>query len=133
MSQLQCIVVTPEATALEETAEFVALPLYDGEIGIGPGHSPMIGRLGFGELRLKQAGQVRRYYVDGGFVQVHGNVVSVMTGRAIPARDLDSAVAREQLSAAQKRAATSDEALNIRQRLVDQSRAQIRVAQRAGR
>lgn len=133
MSQLQCIVVTPEATALEEAADFVALPLYDGEIGIGPGHSPMIGRLGFGELRLKQAGQVHRYYVDGGFVQVHDNVISVMTGRAIPARELDSAVAREQLAAAQRRPAASDEALVIRQRLVDQSRAQIRVAGRAGR
>ncbi len=35
--QLTCIVVTPETTALEETADFVALPLDDGEIGILPG------------------------------------------------------------------------------------------------
>ena len=49
---LQCIVVTPEATVLDRQAEFVALPLYDGEIGIGRGHSPLIGRLGYGEMRL---------------------------------------------------------------------------------
>ena len=45
---LECVVVTPEETALETPATFVALPLFDGEIGIAPGHSPMIGRLGYG-------------------------------------------------------------------------------------
>ena len=49
MAQLNCVVVTPEETALEQTASFIVLPLFDGEIGIGPGHSPLIGRLGFGE------------------------------------------------------------------------------------
>ena len=38
---MQCVVVTPEATVLDEPADFVALQLYDGEIGIGPKHSPM--------------------------------------------------------------------------------------------
>ena len=60
MSQLNCIVVTPEATALEAKADFVALPLYDGEIGSAGGHSPMIGRLGFGEMRLRTGGKVER-------------------------------------------------------------------------
>ena len=35
------------------------------EKGIAAGHSPMIGRLGYGELRLKSGGSVERYYVDG--------------------------------------------------------------------
>ena len=72
-SQLQLIVVTPEATVLDETAEFVALPLFDGEIGIAPLHSPMIGRLGYGEMRVRNDGRTHRYYVDGGFVQVVGS------------------------------------------------------------
>ena len=37
---LRCVVVTPEATILDRPAEFVALPLYDGEIGIGRGIAP---------------------------------------------------------------------------------------------
>ncbi len=69
MAKLSCIVVTPEKTALEESTEFVALPLYDGEIGFMPGRAPMIGRLGYGELRFTDGGQSTRYYVDGGFVQ----------------------------------------------------------------
>ena len=83
MASLTCIVVTPEATAVQQTADFVALPLYDGEIGIAPSHSPLIGRLGYGELRIRSGSVVTRYYVDGGFVHVVDNVVSVLTSRAI--------------------------------------------------
>ena len=131
MAELNCIVVTPEKTALEEKAEFVALPLYDGEIGILPGHSPMIGRLGYGEMRIRVGGHETRYYVDGGFVQVAGNVVSVLTNHAVPGATVDAAAAREQLVAAAKRSATTDEELELRDRMVVQARAQIRVAERA--
>ena len=49
MAQLKCIVVTPESMVLDQAADFVALPLFDGELGIAPLHTPLIGRLGFGE------------------------------------------------------------------------------------
>ncbi len=132
MAKLSCIVVTPEKTALEESTEFVALPLYDGEIGIGAGHSPMIGRLGFGEMRLKSGGKVSRFYVDGGFVQVADNVVTVLTNRAVPADQVDAQVAREQLESARSRPGNTPELLEIRERIVAQARAQLRVAQRSG-
>ena len=95
MATIKCVVVTPEATSIEQDADYIVVPLFDGEKGIAAGHSPMIGRLGYGELRLKSGGSVERFYVDGGFVQVESNVVSVMTGRLIPAGDLDAAVAEE--------------------------------------
>lgn len=131
MAQLKCIVVTPEQTALDEETDFVALPLYDGEIGIAPGHSPLIGRLGFGEMRIRAGGGVQRYYVDGGFVQVDDNVVSVLTNRAIPAGKLDAGAAAEQLDAAIKRPSNSPELADIRDRAVLQARAQLRVAKRS--
>ncbi len=131
MAELRCIVVTPEATALEENASFVAVPLYDGELGIGVDHTPLIGRLGFGELRLGRGAQVARYYVDGGFVQVADNVVSILTGRAVPAGQLNPETLRAQLAAAKERPATSPELLEIRSRLVAQARAQLRVATRS--
>ncbi len=131
MAGLTCMVVTPEATALEEKTDFVALPLYDGEIGIAVGHSPLIGRLGFGEMRLRTGNKVRRYYVDGGFVQVSGNVVSVLTNRAVPAEKVDEQIAREQLASARRKKAHTEEQMNIRDRAVSQARAQIRVARHA--
>ena len=97
---LACSVVTPEATVLETAATFIALPLEDGEIGIAPGHSPFIGRLGHGELRVVAGGGTQRFYIDAGFVQVADDAVSVLTNYAAPAEKLDSTVAERQLSSA---------------------------------
>lgn len=130
---LQVIVVTPEATILEQEAEFVALPLYDGEIGIAPLHSPLIGRLGFGEMRIKTGGKTLHYYIDGGFVQVVDDVVSVLTNKAVPASKLDIAVAQAQLNSAMTKPASTPELLAIRDRAIAQARAQIHVAKVASR
>ena len=51
MAELNCIVVTPEETAVEAVVESVVVPLFDGEMGILHNHGAMIGRLGAGELR----------------------------------------------------------------------------------
>ncbi len=131
MAQLHCVVVTPEATVLDELVDFVALPLFDGEIGIALGRSPLIGRLGYGELRLVAGGQTRRFYVDAGFVQVANNEVSVLTNRAVPAASIDPAVAQEHLTQARHRKANSDESLAARDRLENQARGQLRVAAHA--
>ena len=57
MAKMQCIVVTPEITLRDADADFVAVPLYDGEMGIGQNHSPMLGRTGNGEMRITNEGQ----------------------------------------------------------------------------
>lgn len=129
--ELRVVVVTPETTLLDDAADFVALPLFDGEIGIAPLHSPMIGRLGFGEMRIIRNEVERRIYVDGGFVQVADNVVSVLTNRSVDVKDLNAAAAEEQLKTAMKQKADTDELLAIRDRAVAQSRAQLRAVRRA--
>jgi F-type H+-transporting ATPase subunit epsilon len=130
--QLSCVVVTPEATVLDVKATFVALPLFDGEIGIAPQHSPMIGRLGYGEMRIVQGPITQVYYVDGGFVQVVDDTVSVLTSRAIPAERIDAEVAAEQVAASLARPAHSEELIAIRDRHLAQGRAQLRIARRHG-
>ena len=55
-----------------------------------PAHTAMIGRLGYGEMRIVEGDRTDRYYVDGGFVQVSNNVVSVLTNRAVPASEVDA-------------------------------------------
>ncbi len=127
-STLRVVIVTPEATIVDTSADFVRLPLVDGQYGIAPLHSPMIGRLGFGELRVTAGGKVQRYYADGGFVQVNNNMVSVLTNRALPAESLDPAIAADQLRAAISRPAAGVEELAIRDRLIIQARGQLRVA-----
>jgi len=130
-STLRCVVVTPEETVLDTTAEFVALPLFDGEVGIGLHHSPMIGRLGCGELRIRTGSETVCYYVDGGFVQVTDNVVSVLTNRSLPVDAVDAEAAQEQITSALGSRVAGDEQLAIRDRVLDQARAQLRVAHKA--
>lgn len=127
---MQLSVVTPEQTVLESAADAVLVTLVDGELGILPNHSPMIGRLGYGAMQVRTGQNVSRYYVDGGFVQVEGNRVSVLTNRAMPVAEIDAAAAQEQLAAAQARTAASAEEAAIRDRLVAQARGQVRAASR---
>ncbi|RUL89522.1 ATP synthase F1 subunit epsilon [Tautonia sociabilis] len=128
---VRCVVVTPEATVLDEPSEFVALPLYDGELGVLPGRSPLIGRLGYGELRIRAGATTRRFFVDGGFAQVRDDVVTVLTARAIPAEAIDADAARAELSAAKARRATSELELNEKGRAEARARALLRVSGQA--
>jgi F-type H+-transporting ATPase subunit epsilon len=94
---VQCVIVTPERTVLDEPAEFVVVPMFDGEVGILPHRAPLIGRLGLGELRSTSKGVTKRYYVEGGFVQVRKDVVSVLTPKAVPVESIDAAAVERQL------------------------------------
>jgi len=129
-SSLRCVVVTPEATVVDTAAEFVAVPMIDGEYGIAPGHSPVIGRLGYGELRIRTGSGVKRFFADGGFVQVANDVVSVLTNRAIAKERIDFVAATELLATALARPAVGDEQLTFRERAIAQARGQLRVATR---
>jgi F-type H+-transporting ATPase subunit epsilon len=130
-SLFRCLVVTPEATVLDTSARFVALPLYDGEMGIAPKHSPLIGRLGSGEMRVVEPTTTFVYFIEGGFVQVAGGCVSVLTNRATPAERIDMEVAREQLVGARTVTAHGDKPIARRAVQVDVARARLRVARRA--
>ena len=127
--QLQCVVVTPERAVLDEAADFVALPMYDGELGVAPGRAPLIGRLGTGELRTRQAGVTKRYFVDGGFAQVRNNVVTVLTERALRAEEISVEQAQAALARAQEPAPKPEEQ-QAHERQQQRARAQLRIARK---
>jgi F-type H+-transporting ATPase subunit epsilon len=81
MSELSVAVISPEQTIYEGTAASVVAPAFDGEVGILPGHAPMLTLLGSGVLRI---GDAVRINVRGGFVQVADNVVRVVAEYAEP-------------------------------------------------
>jgi F-type H+-transporting ATPase subunit epsilon len=128
--QLQCVVVTPEKAVLDTAADFVALPLYDGELGVLPGRAPLIGRLGYGDLRIKSGDQTQHFFIDGGFAQVRANVVTVLTPRAIKAENIDKNAAEQALQAAHA-PATTPEAQEEQLKAQLRARGQLRVAERA--
>jgi F-type H+-transporting ATPase subunit epsilon len=124
---LHCVVVTPERTVLDQSADFVALTMLDGELGVLPGRAPLIGRLGIGELRTVVGRTIHRYFIDGGFAQVRGNAVTVLTSKAVPAEEIKLASAEEALKSAQAPALTPD-AQELRLKAQQRARAQIRIA-----
>jgi F-type H+-transporting ATPase subunit epsilon len=126
--KLQCVVVTPEKTSFDELVDFVALPVYDGELGVLPGHTPLIARLGYGELRTKTGEAVHRYFVDGGFAQVRSDVVTVLTQRAIPAEQVDGAAAAHDLERVEAQRAITDYDYAQHKKAIDRARAMIRMA-----
>ena len=126
---LQCVVVTPERALLDETVDFVALPMYDGELGVLPGRAALIGRLGPGELRIRHGDQTRRFFVDGGFAQVRGDVVTVLTPRAMKAEEIDAAAATASLEASRAAAATP-QAQAAQVKAQRRARAQLRIVAR---
>lgn len=125
---LQCQVVTPEKTVFSKTVDFVALPLYDGELGVLPGRAPLLGRLGYGELRIKAGGASESYFVDGGFAQVRENVVTVLTNRALPASKIEANGTAELLDAALKRPASTEAEAAEKAKSVAQLRAMLHIA-----
>ena len=127
--RLQCVVVTPERALLDEHADSVVLTMYDGELGVLPGRAALIGRLGYGELRIRRGNDTRRFFVDGGFAQVRSNVVTVLTPRALKAEEINPQAAADALEAAKAPAATP-EAQEAQHKNQERARAQLRVAQR---
>ncbi|MCI0642008.1 MAG: ATP synthase F1 subunit epsilon [Gemmataceae bacterium] len=128
-ASLQCVVVTPERAVLDEQADFVAVPMYDGELGVLPGRAPLIGRLGYGELRTVRGNQTKRFFIDGGFVQIRSNTVTVLTPRALTAEEIQPDAVVEKLKSAQKPAPTL-EAQEAQLKDQMRARAQLRIARK---
>ena len=78
-------------------AEFVVLPGVMGELGVYPKHTPLITQIKPGEVRIKVPGQEEEQivFVQGGFLEVQPDVVTVLSDTAIRAHDLDEAKALE--------------------------------------
>jgi F-type H+-transporting ATPase subunit epsilon len=118
---LRLVLVTPETTLLDEPVQALRFPLFDGQAGVLPGRAPMVGRLGFGELKITTSAGEQSYFVDGGFVQVKGPVVSLLTNRAFASDQINADEAAEQLRDASQRVPTTDPEFQSKER--DQERA----------
>ncbi len=131
-SKIQVIVVTPEKAVLDEHADFVVLPLHDGEIGIQHDHAAFVGQLGPGEFRYTIGGTIVRYYIDGGFAQVRTNTVTVLTAKAIKSTDLTPAKAEEAILAAETLPLTNSIERTNREKALARATGMARVAAKNG-
>jgi F-type H+-transporting ATPase subunit epsilon len=92
--QIQLEVVTPERRVLSVPVDSVNVPGLNGELGILPGHTPLISQLQTGVLSYVQNGTTHRLHVSGGFVEVNADRVSVLAEIAERPEEIDAARAR---------------------------------------
>ena len=127
-TSVHCIVVTPERTELDAQCESLKRPMYDGELGILPGRAPMVGRLGFGLLKLQSATGEQSWFVDGGFVQVTRDGVYVLTNRLLKPEQIDRKSAEEELQRATEMVATTPQTRSVKERALAQARGKLRIS-----
>jgi len=110
-------IVTPERRVYRGTAESVLIPTLAGEIGVLPGHVPLMTELVAGEMRLTNPGPntalpashpdasqpgPTRVAIDNGFARVLGDVVSILTEAALDERKIDLQAAVDAQARAEK-------------------------------
>ena len=91
---LHCDIVSAEAQIFSGLVEFLAATGVEGELGVCYGHAALLTRLTPGPIRIvEQGGAEQVYYDSGGFIEVQGDVVTVLADTAVRADDIDEAAA----------------------------------------
>ena len=89
-SKLEVHVVTPEEEVWTGEADFLVATAIDGEIGILPGHAPLLAALDVGRLSIESGGSKNEAAVDGGFLHVKDDRVDVLAEHAEMGGDVDA-------------------------------------------
>jgi F-type H+-transporting ATPase subunit epsilon len=102
MTTFQLELVSPEKLLLSRAVEMAVLPAAEGEMGVLPGHAPMIVTLRGGVITVTEGGQVtERLFVAGGFAEVTEQRCTVLADEATPVGSLSRAAAAERVKQAE--------------------------------
>ncbi|MBX9752601.1 MAG: F0F1 ATP synthase subunit epsilon [Roseococcus sp.] len=102
MATFQLELVSPEKLLLSRAVEMVVIPAAEGEMGVLPGHAPMIVTLRGGTIRVMEGGKdTDRLFVAGGFAEVTPERVTILADEATPVADLSKAEADRRVAAAE--------------------------------
>ena len=108
-------IVTPEGRVYSDTVDTVELPTVQGEIGILPGHIPLLTQLEDGELRVQKGNATESLACGRGFAEITGDRISVLAEQAIDIAKIDEAAVeaacrRAEEALAQKQTLSAEEA-----------------------
>jgi F-type H+-transporting ATPase subunit epsilon len=94
---LICNIISPERILYQQEVDFIALPLEEGEIGVLPDHAPLVARIGYGIVRVKQNGGENWFAVNGGFVEIKGNEANLMVSYAVQKDEINLEAVRQEV------------------------------------
>ena len=86
---LEIEIVTPEHKVYSGFASFAVFPGAEGELGIMPGHAPLLSQLRLGEVKIVTPKSTEYCIVSDGFIEIRQNHISVVAGYAEHARNID--------------------------------------------
>lgn len=89
MKTIKVSIVTPDGPVYESDVEMVITKAQSGELGILPGHIPMVAPLNIGAVRLKKDGKTEFVAVSGGFLEVRPDQVTILAQSAETASEID--------------------------------------------
>ena len=125
---LHASVVTPERAVYEGAARFVALPAWDGEVGVLRNRAPLLVKLGVGRLRIDTGSEELVFLIDGGFAEMVDNRLTVLTEDARTPDELDATEAKTALAEARALTGASDAEVEKRERAMKKARLAMRMA-----
>ncbi len=134
--KLKLEMVTPYKRVLSEEVDEVTAPGTVGELGLLPGHTPLLTNLKIGELSYRQGGQNYHVAVNWGYLEVEDDTVTVLVETAEPADQIDLERAKAALGraeAALKKLAPEDKDFLVMQAALERAMIRIQVAGRQGR
>jgi len=105
MATLTLRVITPDRIALDQQVDSVRLQALDGSLGVLPRHAPMVAALDAGLIRWKTDGRENALFAAGGFAEMHGDTLRVVTQASERPKDIDENRARESERRARERLA----------------------------
>jgi F-type H+-transporting ATPase subunit epsilon len=129
--KIQLEVVTPERRVLAEPVDMVTVPGLGGELGILPGHTPLISQLQTGVLTYVQEGKSHQLHVSGGFVEVRDDHVSVLAEIAERPEEIDAArakISRDKLEKQLNAWSGSEEDFEVAKAKLDRSMVRLQLA-----
>ncbi len=95
-------IVTPDARVYSDTIDSVVIPTVEGEVGILPGHIPLLTQVEHGELRVSKGSETLFLAISGGFAEIVGDRVQVLAEHAITEEKIDEKAVEEALRRAEK-------------------------------
>ena len=119
-------IITPDKSFLETTAENLQVQSISGELGILPGHAPMITELGIGSLEVVEKGGKSSFFVSGGYLNVVDDKVTVLADLIETVEVMDSGRVAEAMKRAKSRLDKPDEKVDIARALAALKRAEAR-------
>jgi F-type H+-transporting ATPase subunit epsilon len=114
MKTIKVSVVTPDGPVYESDVEMVSTKAQSGELGILPGHIPLVAPLAIGTVRLKNEANTDLVAVTGGFLEVRPDKVTVLAQAAERGVDIDVARAEAAKERAESRLLAKDAETDLR-------------------